>query len=267
MAIEVFSRYEKKYLLTEENYRWILEHMQDQMEPDKFNRDGKLYNIANIYYDTPNDALIRASIEKPVYKEKLRLRSYGVPGMDDKVFLEIKKKYQGLVNKRRTTLRLFEAYNLINNGIDPGDQPYINRQVLEEIKYFLKMYQLQPKVYLTYDRQAFFSKTDRDFRVTFDTNIRTRRTDVGLEKGNQGELLIGNTFWLMEVKSSEAVPLWFTNLLSEREIFATSFSKYGTEYKHTIQNKNQKEMEGALLCPRQYIKQQIYYQPLVRSLA
>jgi hypothetical protein len=268
MAIEVFSRYEKKYLLTEEQYRWMLEHIGENMEADKFNTDGQLYNIANIYYDTPDDALIRASIEKPVYKEKLRLRSYGVPGMEDKVFLEIKKKYKGLVNKRRTTLRLFEAYELIEQGIDPGDQPYVNRQVLEEIKYFLKMYNLSPKVYLTYDRQAFFSKTDRDFRITFDTNIKTRRYDVGLEKGSMGELLIDNAFWLMEVKSSEAVPLWFTELLSEKELFAASFSKYGTEYKKTIQNHTEnKLLKGETLCSRQYLKQQLQLQPLVRSLA
>ena len=83
MAIEVFSRYEKKYLLTEETYLWLLEHISENMKLDKFNQDGKLYNIANIYYDTENDALIRASIEKPIYKEKLRLRSYGVPEMNE----------------------------------------------------------------------------------------------------------------------------------------------------------------------------------------
>ncbi len=262
MAIEVFSRYEKKYLLTEETYHWLLERIGENMEPDKYNKDGKLYNIANIYYDTPSDALIRASIEKPVYKEKLRLRSYGVPGMEDKVFLEIKKKYKGLVNKRRTTLKLFEAYDLINNGLDPEDAPYINKQVLSEIKYFLQMYHLEPKVYLTYDRQAFFSKTDRDFRITFDTNIKTRRYDVRLEKGNQGELLIDNAFWLMEVKSSEAVPMWFTELLSEKEIQSTTFSKYGTEYKKALTTKYhiRKEMEGELLCPRQFIQQQLQQQ-------
>lgn len=267
MAIEVFSRYEKKYLLTDEDYRWMLEKMSDYMEMDKYNKDGQFYNIANIYYDTPTDELIRASIEKPVYKEKLRLRSYGVPGMEDKVFLEIKKKYKGLVNKRRTTLRLCEAYHFINEGIEPEKQPYINCQVLEEIKYFLKAYDLQPKVYLTYDRQAFFSKKDRDFRITFDTNIRARRDRVGLELGSDGRLLVENAFWLMEVKSSEAVPMWFTRLLSERKIYASSFSKYGTEYKQTLQNKKNIVMEGELSCPRQYLQQQIYYQPLTHSLA
>lgn len=267
MAIEVFSRYEKKYLLTEEAYLWLLEHISKRMEPDKFNKDGKLYNIANIYYDTPNDALIRASIEKPVYKEKLRLRSYGVPGLNDKVFLEIKKKYKGLVNKRRTTLRLFEAYELMGQGKDPGGQPYINRQVLEEIKYFIQLYDLKPKVYLTYDRQAFFSKDNHDFRLTFDTNIRSRRCDVGLEKGNQGELLIDNAFWLMEIKSTEAIPLWFTELLSEKQLFPVSFSKYGTEYKKMVQQTGRNVQKGEVRCSRQYLKQQIQYQSQRHLLA
>lgn len=250
MAIEVFNRYEKKYLMDKETFLWLTEQIKLHMNPDKYNKDGKLYNIANIYYDTPTDALIRASVEKPVYKEKLRLRSYGVPGLDDEVFLEIKKKYKGLVNKRRTRLKLSEAYALVNDGILPKEAPYINRQVLNEIQYFLKTYELLPKVYLTYDRMAFFDKEDNDFRVTFDTNIRTRRDDVGLEKGNHGELLIGNDLWLMEVKSSTAVPLWFTKLLSEKEIYATSFSKYGTEYKKTQILNN----EGDKLCLNQFLQ-------------
>ena len=229
MAIEVFNRYEKKYLIDAKDFKWLLEKLKERMEPDKYNKDGRLYNISNIYYDTPDDALIRASIEKPVYKEKLRLRSYGVPGIYDEVFLEIKKKYNGMVNKRRTCLRLKEAYNLLDNGIKPEDSFGINKQVLEEIRYLLKIYKPVPKVYLTYDRMAFFDREDDDFRVTFDTNIRTRRYDVGLEKGSHGELLIGNALWLMEVKSSKAIPLWFTKLLEEKNIKSVSFSKYGTE--------------------------------------
>lgn len=251
MAIEVFSRYEKKYLITQENFIWLLEKIEPYMNPDKFNKNGKLYNIANIYYDTQNDALIRASIEKPVYKEKLRLRSYGVPNLEDEVFLEIKKKYKGLVNKRRTRLHLKEAYDLVERGINPVDKPYVNSQVLNEIKYFLSLYDLSPKVYLTYDRMAFFDKVDGDFRVTFDTNIRTRRQDVRLEAGNHGQLLLENDLWVMEVKSSGAVPLWFTALLSEKEIYSNSFSKYGTEYKKTLVNN-----KGDLLCSNQFLQVQ-----------
>lgn len=231
MAIEVFSRYEKKYLLDESKFKYIFDSMQSKMIADKYNSDNKLYNIANIYYDTPDNALIRASIEKPVYKEKLRLRSYGVPNSNDKVFLEIKKKFKGLVNKRRTKLVLDEAYKFTLENVEPKLQDYMNEQVLNELKYFLKIYNLQPKVYLAYDRMAFFEDGNNDFRVTFDTNIRSRRYDLRLEAGNYGELLIDNNLWLMEVKSSEAVPLWFTKILTEAEVYPTSFSKYGTEYK------------------------------------
>ncbi len=269
MAIEVFNRYEKKYLIDAKDFKWLLEKLKGRMEPDKYNKDGRLYKISNIYYDTPDDALIRASIEKPVYKEKLRLRSYGVPGIYDEVFLEIKKKYNGMVNKRRTCLRLKEAYDLLYKGIKPEDDFGINKQVLEEIRYLLKIYKPVPKVYLTYDRMAFFDREDDDFRVTFDTNIRTRRYDVGLEKGSHGELLIGNALWLMEVKSSKAIPLWFTKLLEEKNIKSVSFSKYGTEYKKYIiekyninESKNIK-IKGDSLCFHQCLPVQTLreYQP------
>ena len=187
-----------------------------------------------------------------------------MPALSDKVFLEIKKKYKGLVNKRRTKLILSEAYDLTLNGIKPQEAKHINKQVLSEIEYFLSMYDLQPKVYLTYDRRAYFATDDRDFRVTFDTNIRSRREDVRLEAGNHGDLLIGNDFWLMEVKSSEAVPLWFTKILSEAEIYPTSFSKYGTEYKkNLIKEKNIKGDNK--ICLPMYLKQQIQQQQQAQS--
>lgn len=261
MAIEVFSRYEKKFLIDEKTYRFITDRISNYMIADKYNKDKEFYNIANIYYDTENDALIRASIEKPVYKEKLRLRSYGVPELSDKVFLEIKKKYKGLVNKRRTKLRLDEAYALTLDGVKPADAHYINKQVLSEIEYFLKVYDLVPKVYLTYDRKAFFAADDSDFRVTFDTNIKSRREDVRLEAGNHGELLIGNDMWLMEVKSKDAVPLWFTKILSEAQVYPTSFSKYGTEYKKYLISKNNIKGDNKICLPVYSRQQQIQQYP------
>ena len=110
MAIEIFNRYEHKYKLDTKTFNKVLEIMDEHMELDSHCGEHSLYTIANIYYDTKDNSLIRESLSKPAYKEKLRLRSYGVPDMDSKVFLEIKKKYRGLVNKRRTTLELGEAY-------------------------------------------------------------------------------------------------------------------------------------------------------------
>ncbi|MIP45695.1 VTC domain-containing protein, partial [Salmonella enterica] len=158
MAIEVFNRYESKYLLTDEQYENFYTDLLKYMELDAFNKKHEFYSISNLYFDTPQDSLIRASLSKPKYKEKLRLRAYGVPEENAKVYLEIKKKVFGLVNKRRTALKLDEAYEFVQTGKAPDLADYMNKQVLEEIKYFLRLYDLEPKVYLAYERKALFDK-------------------------------------------------------------------------------------------------------------
>lgn len=158
-----------------------------------FDEFGK-HTISNIYYDTPDDLLIRRSIEKPAYKEKLRLRSYGNPTLDDMVFLEIKKKYDGIVNKRRIQLPLHAAYNYLNLRIKPFPQT----QILSELDYFLSLYDLSPKLFLAYERIALFGKEDPEFRVTFDLNIRSRTNDLRLEHGSRGTLLFNDNTHLME---------------------------------------------------------------------
>ncbi len=234
MAIEVFNRYEHKYLINKNIYNKVTEVIKTHMELDSHNINEKPYTIANIYYDTPDDLLIRRSLEKPVYKEKLRLRSYGVPNLSTKVFLEIKKKYNGLVNKRRTAINLKDAYNFTYTGNKPELKDYTNKQVLNELYYFLKAYDLSPKLYLAYDRMAYFEKNNPDLRISFDTNIRSRRYDLKLEAGDYGKPLIEDEIYLMEVKTAMAKPLWLTNMLSEYDIKRTSFSKYGTEFRNYI---------------------------------
>lgn len=234
MAIEVFKRYECKFLIDEDIYKKIQDKLLEYMELDEYNKTHEFYTISNIYYDTPDSYLIRNSLSKPVYKEKLRLRSYGVPKNDDKVYLEIKKKFCGVVNKRRTKLKLNEAYDFIRTGKKPELKKYMNKQVLNEIEYILKIYSLEPKLYLAYDRKAMFGKESRDLRITFDTNIRTRRYDLKLESGDYGENLLQSGKWLMEVKAEKNIPLWLSKLLSEYRIFKTSFSKYGKEYERML---------------------------------
>lgn len=235
MVIEVFNRFEHKYMMDKETYMRVLEVMDEHMELDKHNPEHKPYTIANIYYDTDDDHLIRTSLSKPVYKEKLRLRAYGVPDMDTKVFLEIKKKFKGIVNKRRTTMKLDEAYSFAETGVRPEIKPYMNRQVLNEITYFLKIYDLKPKLYLAYDRVAYFERGNPDLRISFDTNIRSRRYDVRLESGDYGEQLLDKDTYLMEIKTGRAKPLWLAHMLTELGIKRNSFSKYGTEFRRTIQ--------------------------------
>lgn len=234
MSIEVFNRYEHKYLLDKETYEKMLNIMDTHMVLDSHNLNHHTYTIANIYFDTKDDYLIRHSLEKPQYKEKLRMRAYGVPGEKSKVFLEIKKKYHGIVNKRRTTLGLDEAYRLVESGEMPQVKDYMNEQVLHEIVYFLHHYKLEPKVYLAYNRIAYFEKDNPDLRVSFDTNIRTRRYDVHLEDGDYGEQLLDDNIYLMEIKTARAIPLWLAHTLTELNIHRCSFSKYGTEFIHHI---------------------------------
>lgn len=239
MAIEIFNRFEHKYKIDTDTFRKVLEVMDAHMEIDPYCVNHQVYTIANIYYDTPDNELIRESLSKPAYKEKLRLRSYGVPDMDTKVFLEIKKKYRGLVNKRRTTLKLNEAYNFLETGEMPELHSYMNGQVLHELDYILNRYDLEPKVYIAYDRLAYFEKGNDDLRISFDTNIRTRRNDVALEAGDHGQKLLDDDIWLMEIKTSLAKPLWLYDMLSELGIKDSSFSKYGTEYERMLAEKKQ----------------------------
>jgi hypothetical protein len=246
MAIEVFNRYEHKYLLDEKTYEKVIKVINEHMSMDLYNIGGKPYTISNIYYDTNDDFLIRTSLSKPSYKEKLRLRSYGVPQMNSKVFLEIKKKYQDLVNKRRTTLVLDEAYDFVENGIVPNRKDYMNAQVVNEIEYFLRVYALKPKLYLAYDRIAYFDKEDTDLRISFDMNIRSRRYDLGLEFGDYGNQLLENGVYLMEIKTALAKPLWLTHMLSELDIKRSSFSKYGTEFMQYIQDDNKDNLKLAV---------------------
>lgn len=234
MATEVFNRYENKYIITEQVYRCIKPQLEEYMEVDDHSRNGDFYTICNIYYDTPDNALIRKSLEKPAYKEKLRLRSYGMVGPRDKVYLEIKKKCNGLVNKRRTAIFLEDAYRFLNGKDKPQLQPFMNGQVLNEIDYIVQKYPLQPVLFLSYDRNAMFGIEDKSFRITFDTNIRTRRYNVGLELGNYGDPLLPPDTRIMEVKIENAAPKWFAALLSTYKIYPATYSKYGTEYRDNI---------------------------------
>lgn len=234
MAIEVFNRYEHKYILDPDTYKKVTRVMDEHMSLDSHNRNHGPYIIANIYFDTEDDYLIRRSLDKPVYKEKLRMRAYGVPQPDTRVFLELKKKFNGLVNKRRTSLLLYEAYDFVKSGEMPLLKDYMNEQVLREIEYFLHIHKLLPKVYLAYDRVAYFEIGNPDLRISFDTNIRSRRYDVRLEKGDYGERMFENEMYLMEIKTAKAKPLWLAHLLTELNIKRVSFSKYGTEFRHFI---------------------------------
>lgn len=235
----VFERIEKKYMLTRETYNLFLEAIEPHMCADSY---GK-HTICNIYYDTDTYELIRHSIEKPRYKEKLRLRSYGIPNEDSKVYLEIKKKYAGVVYKRRIGMTLAEAKAYLEQGIKPEK----DSQILREIEYFISYYKPTAKLYLAYDRVAYFGREDSSVRMTIDQNIRSRQYDIGLENGDYGELLLDECQYLLEIKVAGAMPLWLSKILTELEIYPTSFSKYGNIYKTSILPNRRNE-----LCSQAY---------------
>ncbi|SFR70975.1 polyphosphate polymerase domain-containing protein [Anaeromicropila populeti] len=224
--ISSFERVEKKYLMTQEQFELFKKMTESYITLDQYG----LHTICNIYYDTDTYDLIRHSIEKPKYKEKLRLRSYGIPTKSDMVFIELKKKWKGVVYKRRTSMSLEEAEAYLEHGVKPERQDQIRR----EIDYFISFYKPQKKLFLAYDRLAFFGNEDSEVRITVDQNIRSRTTDLQLSNGDHGNFLLPKDQFLMEIKVAGAFPMWLTKILSELSIYPVSFSKYGNIYKKSL---------------------------------
>lgn len=230
----VFRRYELKYLLTQEQKTRILEAMSPYMRPDDYGRT----TIRNVYFDTDNYRLIRRSIEKPVYKEKLRIRSYSQASPDSTVFVELKKKCDKIVYKRRLALPERVAMNWTSGNIPTP----VDSQISREIDYFLDFYGgLHPTVFLSYDREAYFHRDGGGFRVTFDQNILCRRTDLRLTAPVGGTPILEEGLVLMELKCGGGMPLWMARTLSREGIYKTSFSKYGTAYAQLILPELQRE--------------------------
>lgn len=217
-----FKRYEKKYLLIGDKYEKFREEVDRHMQVDEFGLDI----INNIYYDTDQYDMIRESIEKPVYKEKIRLRGYGNIKNGDTVYLELKKKYNGIVYKRRAQMKLEEAYETITEGHIKN----IDTQIRRELDYVLAFYKPKPKIYLAYDRVALFDPKGSDLRITFDFNIRYRTDDLDMSHGDYGKNIMTDDSVMLEIKAASAYPFWLIKLLEECEIYPVSFSKYGTVY-------------------------------------
>lgn len=224
-----FQRYEKKFLLTPGQYKALIPELLRHMSTDQYG----LHTICNIYYDTDNFDLIRASLDKPMYKEKFRLRSYGVPDDDAVVFAEIKKKFDGVVYKRRVAATAWQM-----DGFLKGERlEHEAEQIQREIRWFLHKYELSPKVFIGYERVAWAGLEDSELRITFDQNIRWRVQDLDLRRGTQGSPVLDQELILMEVKLPMTSPLWLADALNGLRIYSTSFSKYGTCYQRHLARK------------------------------
>lgn len=233
-----FERCEIKYLLSSLQYQELKKRLNGRLEVDQY---GKT-TICNIYFDTSDSRLIRESLEKPVYKEKLRLRSYGTPRENDRVFLELKKKYKGIVYKRREDMSLSQAEEFLYHQRKPERES----QVVREIQWFLKYYdRILPAMYLSYERTAMYGLEDARLRITFDENILWRVHELRLKKGDWGQPLLEPGQRLMEIKILEAMPLWLGEILDELSIYPASFSKYGRAYEKQVM---EKQNRGGIHC-------------------
>lgn len=241
---DVFMRNEKKYVLSEKQYRALMRVIEKYMREDSF---GK-YCVQSLYYDTPDRELIINSISKPIFKEKLRLRRYSplsraaAPNKQSEVFMELKRKFNGVVYKRRAKMTLGEAERFIESGVYSGERE--NEQIINELEYFVKFYSLEPAMFIACDRRAYHCPTDALLRMTLDANIRYRADDPCFLEGTGGKMLLPPCQRLLEIKTGEAMPMWLVETLENEKIYPQTFSKYGNAYTKELMN----DTLGGIIC-------------------
>ena len=229
--IFTFERIEKKYRINIEQKKRLISLFKGRLTADSHGKS----TICSLYLDTPDFLLIRNSIDAKTYKEKLRIRSYGKVAPDGRVFFEIKKKYKGIVYKRRVLLPLSDAFLYIESGQKPLDS-----QIMSEIDYAMRYYrEPKPTMMVMYEREAYFGRAEPDLRITFDSHIRYRSADLSPEFECYGTEILPEGELVMEIKTAGAMPLWLSHILDSERIFPSSFSKYANSYRDYI-NKGEK---------------------------
>lgn len=226
MAIEVFNRFEYKYQIPVELSDVLMQEFNKRLFLDKYCEKHGSYRIVNRYIDTENYNLIRKSISKPVYKQKLRIRTYNEEIKDDElIFFEIKKKYDGIVNKRRCKMTYKEAKELMRNKKLETVHDYTNPQILSELTRIIEQEDYHEMTTIIYDRIAYFDQS-KDLRISFDFNVHSNNHQ-----------LLSESKALMEIKTVGGMPLWLVDLLNKYDIRKKSFSKYGTDFLQTLEEK------------------------------
>lgn len=233
MSITSFKRIEKKYVVTKEQKEILLREMLKHMELDKYCLNEKTYKVQNVYYDTVGHDLIAQSVRKPAFKQKLRVRKY--TNQKDR-FLEIKKKCEGVVGKRRVALSQEEIDDFILRQITPIRANFVDNEVIKEIAYVLSLYKVRPEVYISYERLGLFDINDKEFRITFDEKIHAKKNNFDWDQDDYEINLLEDGYFVMEIKTVKNFPLWLVKLLNENKIYPHSFSKYGTEYELGLKN-------------------------------
>jgi hypothetical protein len=231
---EKFARFEYKYLLSNSQFERLINVIDLAMELDSYCKANGSYLIKNIYYDDTNSTLISNSMEKPIYKEKVRVRAYGNVDKNSQVYVELKKKYNGFGYKRRIKSDLSSAFDLLNFK---KKDIITQSQIEKELRYTAIRYKLIPKMYISYSRIAYSSNDNVDLRITFDTNIRFRNRNISFIESDLDLNLLDNNVYLLEIKTTASLPIWLTSLLNDLKIYPSSFSKYGNAIKKLRTNK------------------------------
>ena len=248
--IKVFKRVEQKYLLTRNDFEKLMKILEPKMEKNKYFES----KILNIYFDTDNFDIATKTIEKIKYKEKLRLRSYSVPKLDDEnVFFELKRKSNSVVSKRRITMKLNEFEEYIKYGKLFETE---NMQILKEIDYTKNTKKLKPKMMVAYDRLSYYLKGDENTRITFDFDLRYRDEMLDLKMGDAGHKFFVNDVIIMKVKTLGSMPIWFVKIMNELKIYPASFSKYGEIYKKHILSKKINNKKEELIINKNKVRKE-----------
>ena len=233
--MNIFRRVEQKYLIASEQYNALMEALGDKLVKDEY-----FYNdIYNLYLDAPDHRLIIQSIGKPMYKEKFRVRSYGLAENEDsKVYLEIKKKFDGTSHKRRISMTLGEFYKYVEKGNRPKNA---NPITLAELDYDFEKYNLQPSILINYERYSYYFRGNKDLRVTFDHNVKYRVKKPDLTNGDDMHHIIDKDMYIMEIKSLDSLPIKLSQLLAKLKIYPRGFSKPKNAYLKSLERAKQKE--------------------------
>ena len=240
---DVFTRYEKKFLITKGQAASLVAALNERMKPDLYDS----YWVQNLYFDTENWDVIHTSMQRPYYKEKMRLRYYGTPDGASEAYLELKKKYAGVVYKRRIALPLAAITSPLEEVLASHQT-----QIAKELDFYLRTNKVSQKMFVAYRRRAFSCDEHPGLRLTLDTDIRYRSDELHFQEPNEGRIVLSDDYQLMEIKFPASIPLWLARLCSENGIFATTYSKYARCFTNYVLLENAKKKDGDDPCKSYY---------------
>lgn len=224
-----FNRFELKYLLPIEHAGEFKKAIKSFLHVDSFGEEGQ-YALTSLYYDTPDHRFYWEKIDGIKVRRKLRIRHYETRDAitpETPVFVEIKKRIDRVIIKKRAKMPYKDAVNLCNEGIMPAKFDPKDKKTLEEVQSMFHTYPLRPTLITSYFRHALIgTHYDLGLRVTFDTNIRFRDHDLDLTSKNRGKFIIPPNIALMEIKANGAIPYWLTEMIGAHNIRLIRVSKY-----------------------------------------